>query len=400
MVTMRARLSQGEFALPSLLLLACAYGYSTVIMAPLLVAIAHDLGVTVGGAGLAVAAYLVPTVVLGVVIGPYSDRLGRKPFLVIGMIVLGLATIGAALAPTFEVLVAFRLASGVGGALCASSLIAALADVVPYERRASAIGLVNTTTNVFVGVAGVPIAGILAEATSWRVSIALVGVVALCVAAAVAVSLPPSGRGTAGVRRLYALVFGDRSALLLLGVALVAGFAWVGWSTYVVVFFQRTYGLPQGLASTFAISTGVGYLIGGRLGGRIGDRIGNRTVALVALLAAAAAFIVMTEVPLPLAGAAVMNAVLVALLAARIVAVQTMLSEQVPAARATLGALMGSANAAAASGGAAIAGLAIDAGGFPLFGVIAAALVVAAALLLAPVRARAAPAPLGSLLKE
>jgi predicted MFS family arabinose efflux permease len=393
MVIMRTRLRRGELAVAALLVLACAYGYSTVIMGPLLVPVAQDLGVTVGGAGFAAAAFLVPTVVLGIVIGPHSDRLGRKPFLVSGMIVLGLSTIGAALAPTFEVLIACRLASGVGGALCASSLIAAVADVVPYERRASAIGLVNTTTNVFVGVAGVPIAGILAEATSWRVSLAVVGIVALCAAAMAAVSLPPSGRGVAGVRRLYALVFGDRSALMLLAVALVAGFAWVGWSTFVVVFFQRTYGLPQGLASTFAISTGVGYLIGGQLGGRLGDRIGNRTVAIVALLAAAAGYIVITEAPLPLAGAAVMNVVLVALLAARIVTVQTMLSEQVPDARATLGALMGSANAAAASGGAAAAGLAIDAGGFALFGLVAAVLAVAAALLLLFVRERSVEVP-------
>jgi predicted MFS family arabinose efflux permease len=77
-------------------------------------------------------------------------------------------------------------------------------------------------------------------------------------------------------------------------------------------------------------------------------------------------------------------------MAARIVAVQTLVTEQVPAARATLGALLGSVNAAAASGGAATAGLAIDAGGFPLFGLIAAGLALAAAVLLAFVRGRTA----------
>jgi predicted MFS family arabinose efflux permease len=296
----------------------------------------------------------------------------------------------AGLATTLPVLVALRAAAGVGAALCASSLIAAIADVVPQERRARGIALVNTTTNVFIGVVGVPLAGIIAEATSWRASLALVGLFALAAAFAIWFVFPTFGGSASGMRRLYSLVLGDRSAMLLLAVALVSGIAWVGWSTFVVVFFQHTFGVTVGVASTFAISTGVGYLVGAQVAGRLADRVGRRRVAVVALLGAAAGYVAITATSIPVTAAIVMNALLVGLLAARIVAVQTMVTEQVPAARATMGALLGSVNAAAASGGAAIAGVAIDAGGFPLFGLAAAVLALVAAALLLLVRPKAA----------
>jgi predicted MFS family arabinose efflux permease len=382
-----------------LTVLGACYVYSTLIMAPLLLQLAGDLGVTVGTAGLAAAAYGIPSILLGTVAGPYSDRYGRKRFLIVGSSLLGAATFAAALAPTLELLVMLRFCAGIGAALCVSSMQAALADNVSYRERGSAIAMVSTGGNLFVNVVGLPVAGILAEATSWRVSLGLVGVLALLTAAALSVWLPRSrSSGSVGsVRRLYAIALSDRSAMLLLWVTLLAGFAWTGWASYVIVFFQRTFDLPQGLASTFAITTGIGFFVGGQLGGRIGDRRGNWSVSVVGLVAGAACYALLTRTWIPLALAVALNAVLVALIAARVVTVQTMLSERVPAARGTLMAIFGSVNAMAATGGVALAGLVIDAGGFGLFGVVAAGLLLTALVLLVFVRERSMVAREGGL---
>ena len=58
--------------------------YVGVVMAPVLTQIASDFNITTGTAGLVVAAYGAPGIVVAVLTGPYSDRFGRKRFLVIG----------------------------------------------------------------------------------------------------------------------------------------------------------------------------------------------------------------------------------------------------------------------------------------------------------------------------
>ena len=372
--------------------LGASYVYSTTIMAPLLLQLAAQFGVSAGTAGLTSAAYGVPTIVLGMLVGPYSDRYGRKRFLVSGALLLAASTLAAALAPTFALVVASRFCGGIGAALLGSSMTAALADAVPYRQRGGAIAIVSTGGNLFAFVVGLPLAGIVAEATSRRVSLAMLAALIVVGAAANARWIPPSHASAtvAGVRRLYRLALGDRSALLLLAAALLAGFAWTGWSGYVVVFFQRTFELPQGIASIFTITTGVGFFVGGQIGGRTGDRFGNRSVGIAVLVVAAAAYAAMTQAALPIAAAAALNVVLIALIAARVVTIQVMLSEQVPAARGTLMAIFGSVNAAAAAGGVALAGLAIDIGGFGLFGIVCVILVTTAAALLVFVHERAA----------
>jgi predicted MFS family arabinose efflux permease len=54
--------------------------YANVVMNPVLTQIGREFGTTTGTAGLVVAAYGLPGIVTGLVAGPYSDRIGRKPF--------------------------------------------------------------------------------------------------------------------------------------------------------------------------------------------------------------------------------------------------------------------------------------------------------------------------------
>ena len=61
--------------------------YSGIVTAPILTQIADEYDITTGTAGLVVAAYGAPGIVVAVLTGPYSDRFGRKRFLVAGSLV-------------------------------------------------------------------------------------------------------------------------------------------------------------------------------------------------------------------------------------------------------------------------------------------------------------------------
>src|SRR5919199_2117165 len=91
-----------------LLVTATIFGFVTAItmVGPLLVDLSRDLGVPLGQAGLLAAAMSLPWALGAPLTGLLSDRLGRRPLMVLALAGVGGATLAGALAPTFLALVA------------------------------------------------------------------------------------------------------------------------------------------------------------------------------------------------------------------------------------------------------------------------------------------------------
>jgi predicted MFS family arabinose efflux permease len=363
-------------------ILTFAAVYNGLVVSPVLEPLAASFGLSVGTAGLAVAAYGAPGIVVALAAGPYSDRIGRKPFLVVGPAVMGIATLLAAVAPTFGVLVAARICSGVGAAVIFPNANATVADTFPVHERGRAIAAV-IAMNTMASVVGVPIAGIVSQATSWRVSVGIVGLLSLAAAAVVWVRLP-NAQGTnreARIRALYALIIRDRSAISAVASSFLGALYWFTWATYLVVFFQRTFGLSEGLASTVALSQGLGVIIGSQIGARLAIRLGHRRIVGGAIVLSAAVLFLLTNLPVSLIAAALLNLVLSAVIGARFATNNVLISEQVPEARGTMLALSASLQSTAIVVGAIVGGLIVDGPGFEVLGTYALGVAVLAAFI-------------------
>jgi predicted MFS family arabinose efflux permease len=356
--------------------------YNGVVMSPVLEQMAGEFGISTGTAGLVVAAYGAPGIAVALLAGPYSDRFGRKPFLVVGSVVMGCSTLAAAVAPTFGLIVAARIASGVGSAVIFPNANATIADTFPFRERGKAIATV-IGMNTMASVIGVPIAGIIAEATSWRVSVALVGALAI-LAAIVLLLRMPNAQGTnreSKVRALYALILNDRSAVAAIASSFLGALYWFTWATYIVVYFQRTFGLSQGVASTVALTQGLGVLVGSQIGGRLGDRTGHRRIVAISVFTSGLLLLLQTNLPLPLIAAAALNLVLSGVIGARFATNNTLMTEQVPEARGTMLALSASVVSVAIVVGASIGGVVVDGPGFWLLGAFCFAVAALSALI-------------------
>jgi predicted MFS family arabinose efflux permease len=88
--------------------------YASVVIAPVLTQIAGEFDVSTGTAGLLVAAYGAPGVLVSVVSGPFSDRFGRTRFLIGGALCMGAFTVLGAFAGSFAVLIVLRVVAGIG----------------------------------------------------------------------------------------------------------------------------------------------------------------------------------------------------------------------------------------------------------------------------------------------
>ena len=339
--------------------------YVGIVMAPVLTQIASEFRITTGTAGLVVAAYGAPGIVVAVVTGPYSDRFGRKRFLVTGSLIMGVFTLLSAFATSFAVLVAMRIIAGVGGSVIFPNVTATVGDNFPYRDRGSAMGTV-IGLNTMAGVIGVPLAGILAEATSWRVSVGLVGVLSIVAALLLLWKLHPAQTplSESGIREMHRSIVTNRSALGAIGSSFLGALYWFTWATYIVVFFENAFGLSQGVASILALTQGLGVLVGSQLGGRLGARIGHKPIVAGSVFISGVLLLLQTNLALPLPATAVLNLLLSAVIGARFASNTTLLTEQVPEARGTLLALSASVTSASIVVGAAIGGLLIDGAGF------------------------------------
>ncbi|MEU7139689.1 MFS transporter [Nocardia sp. NPDC046473] len=138
---------------------------------------------------LALAALLLP-------LGALGDRLGRKPMLLAGLSVFGVASALAGLAPSTEVMLAARVLSGVGAAMIMPITLAVITATFPEAERSRAIG-VWTGVAGGGGILGMFLSAALVDVASWRwlfvLPVALVGV-----ALAMALRSVPNSRETSG----------------------------------------------------------------------------------------------------------------------------------------------------------------------------------------------------------
>ena len=150
----------------TLILLTAFATLSLTMFLPSLQAISEDFRADYALVNLAIAGYLGVTAVLQLVIGPLSDRYGRRPVLLVCLGLFTAASIGCLLAQDIVTFLAFRMIQGV--VIAGASLSAAIVrDTHPPESAASRIGYISMAMAV-APITGPMLGGVLEEAFGWR----------------------------------------------------------------------------------------------------------------------------------------------------------------------------------------------------------------------------------------
>ena len=129
--------------------------------------IVEDFDTTIGTVGWLVTSYLLALAVVQPVAGKLGDRHGRRGFMLGGLAVFGLASLGAALAPSLAFLIGFRVLQAVSGAVVFPNGAGLIRELVPAERRGGAFGIVGGSIALAAGL-GPLIGGVLVIAGGWR----------------------------------------------------------------------------------------------------------------------------------------------------------------------------------------------------------------------------------------
>ncbi|TQJ85677.1 MFS transporter [Streptomyces sp. SLBN-31] len=156
--------------------------------------LAVDLGASQSTVLWIINVYTLTLAALLLPLGALGDRLGRKPVLVTGLILFGLASAVAGLAPSAGVMLAARLVGGVGAAMIMPITLAVITSTFPEEERGRAIG-VWTGVAGGGGILGMFLSAALVDVADWR-RLFVLPVVLVVVALAMALRSVPNSRGT------------------------------------------------------------------------------------------------------------------------------------------------------------------------------------------------------------
>jgi EmrB/QacA subfamily drug resistance transporter len=142
--------------------------------------------------------YTITLAALLLPLGALGDRIGRKPMLLAGLAVFGVANVAAGAATSPEMMLAARMAAGVGAAMIMPVTLAVITSTFPEEERATGIG-VWTAVAGGGGILGMYLSAFLVDVATWRWLFVL-PVALVLVAVGVTAGSVPNSREIAGHR--------------------------------------------------------------------------------------------------------------------------------------------------------------------------------------------------------
>ncbi|RNB91292.1 MFS transporter [Brevibacillus fluminis] len=295
---------RSTWALLALAVSAFAIGTTEFISVGLLPLIASDLHISVTTAGLTVSLYALGVTFGAPVLTSLTSNMSRKWLLLWIMIVFIIGNSLAATATSVGVLLTARIISALSHGVFMSIGSTIAADLVPANRRASAIAFMFTGLTVAT-VTGVPFGTFIGQQFGWRtafVVIIITGVIALL---ANGLLIPRDLRqGTrTTMRDQVKLVTNGRLVLLFLITMLGYGGTFVVF-TYLSPLLQDVTGFSEGTVAIILLVYGIAIAIGNTIGGKVANR--NPIVALfyMFIVQAIVLFVLTFTAPFKIAGLA------------------------------------------------------------------------------------------------
>jgi DHA1 family bicyclomycin/chloramphenicol resistance-like MFS transporter len=257
---------------------------------PALPDIGRDLHASASAVEASLTACLVGLATGQIVVGPISDRVGRRTPLFFGLTAFVVASAACAFSPGIIALIGLRFVQGFGGAAGIVISRAIVRDLYAGPMAARFFSLLMLVTGLGPVLAP-QIGAELLHLGSWRgvfVALSIAGAILLAIAAfCLPETLPPERRSAGGLTatlRTMRFVATQRTFLasaLACGLGFGALFAYVGGSSFVL---ENIYGLsPQMFSLVFALNA-IGLISASQVNGRLVGRIGSTRLMTFGLI--------------------------------------------------------------------------------------------------------------------
>lgn len=264
--------SKGTLSLLALAISAFGIGTTEFVPVGLLSTISEDLNISITLAGLLISGYAMGVAFGAPILTALTNKMSRKTLLMALMVIFIIGNSIAAVSTSFGLLLAARIITAFSHGVFFSIGATIAADLVPEDKRASAIAFMFTGLTVAT-VTGVPLGTFIGQIFGWRATfwgVALLGVVGIFASAVLipnTIKDAPPSKFSDQVK-----ILGNGPLLLAFAItALGYGGTFVAF-TYLTPILQEITGFTPKVVSIILLVYGIAVAIGNAIGGKAADR--------------------------------------------------------------------------------------------------------------------------------
>jgi predicted MFS family arabinose efflux permease len=253
-----------------------AVGTDAFIVSAFLPAMAESMQVGIATAGLSVISFTLAYAIFSPIIAALTSAVPRRQLLMTATLILAIANIGSALAPSLWVLIATRIVAAAAAATYTPSAGAVAAALVRPELKARALAVVIGGLTSATAL-GVPLGRIASTSMSWRMSLVFVAAIAIAAAIGIMISMPAmAGNPPVSLTRRLSVLRrpGVMTILPLTVLGMAACYAPQAFTVQVL----RAVSIPDSAIPWMLACYGIGAVVGNFASGAASDRWNAKAV--------------------------------------------------------------------------------------------------------------------------
>ncbi len=272
------------------------------IMMPLGVIIMPALGVNSTEFSYIVAAYPIVAFASSLAAFFYADIFSRKKLLLVAYAGFLIGTLLCGMAHSYTYLLYARCFTGLFGGLIGAQVLTMIAEVVSYEHRAKAMGILMGGF-ALASVVGIPLSMYLANTYSWGIPFYVVAIIGACFYPALIFVIPnmkpaaAKGRGLGVYKNILVTIFTRRItvyALLLSGLLMLGHFIII---PLINPYMTKNVGLPETAITYVYLVGGICSVSAGVIVGKLADKQGKLLWLVICAIVSTLLVLIITNLP-------------------------------------------------------------------------------------------------------
>lgn len=277
------------------------------LIPPLLPLLAKNFGVDPSYGGRAVTLYSLSSAFFSLLFGFLSDRLGRKPFILLGLLCFSSVSFLTRYAVSIETFFLLRFLSGMATGALVPSMTSFAADYFRYEQRGRAMGILSMPYFV-AAIVGIPLAAVVASTWGWRLIFLVLSAAAFGCATLVywmltnpltkVEAVPNIQRlGLERIQLVWKGIIRNRETSSILVASMLSSSAIVGFITYLGIHLVADRQLSVKQVGLVYLFCGTASLLGAPLSGILSDIWAKRPILILSGVVLAFCFLLIPTLP-------------------------------------------------------------------------------------------------------